>query len=175
MICVTFVYIHNHVGDTAVYVCHGSAFERHMVDIFQRFSGQKVQPIHVCFIMRHSHSSTGVFDVDNCFEQITLTFLNILSQRVQIRGKYNGSREESFSVFAFAFTEQLFPPFIHHQHARFITHQNFRIFALAQQNVAICSIFQCIVVLQRSNRIARTRILRTAHHVVQINSGNSDG
>ena len=70
---------------------------------------------------------------------------------MQVCRKYNRSREQALIVLAFAFTEQLFIPLIHHCKCRVIGYQHFNFFSLSAENISDCSILVTVVVFEISH------------------------
>ena len=53
---------------------------------------------------------TGLLNHQECFHEGPLSFLNVLSDGMQVRRVLCDERKEAGSVFAFAFSEELLPP-----------------------------------------------------------------
>ena len=99
------------VRDFAIHMGETGTLTSYLVDFVNATMLQIVQIVEILGILRDGHVMVRIIHCQNSFENLARTFLDVLSEGVQVGGENRSCREDSLMFLALAFAEQLFEPF----------------------------------------------------------------
>ncbi len=144
------------------------------VDELHGLAVQIVQAVQIAVHVADCDIRTLLLDPDDRLKQVACTVLNKLSDGMQVGGECRGYRENALVLFALRLCVQLLVPLAEHNQCRIVIDQNFRILALAVQNIADRCIAEAVVVLRRAVEEGLTRLCGAAHHLCDVDAGSGD-
>ena len=165
----------DHVGHAAVVVGQHSALKGLLVDKCHGAALQVVQAVHVGGIVAQSNLVLGLVDEHHRLKQSAAAILDILAQRVQIRGEDDRGGEQALVVLALALAEELLPPLVHHGVAGLVADHDLGALALVVQDVADGGVLVAVVLLQRGVVVQLHGLLGAAHQGIDVRAGHGDG
>ena len=123
------------VWHSAVDMRQDGSLLRCLVHLVETPASDVVHLIKICIVLRNPHLAGRILNADNGLHEVTQTFLNILSHRVQVGGECHAGREGALAVLALALTVKLFPPFAEIAETRLVVHENL---------VGLAGMIQCL-------------------------------
>ena len=148
--------------------------QRLLVGFVQILAGNEVELVHILRIVRNDKAVAGVLNVDDRFENVAHTLLHDLTERMQVGRINDRRRENTLAVFAFAFAEELLPPFVHILIGRFVTSHDLDGLAFFMKNVADDGVAIRVVLVGVADRKLFGCSCRTGHDLIDINTGCRD-
>ena len=114
---------------------------------------QEVQSIQISLVCRNQYAMICSFHGDNRFENRTLTVLNPLTHGMQIGCQIYRCGENTFTVFTFALSIKLFPPFCDIMQFRMEVSQDLNLFTALIQLVTSSGIDSGHIISERNARV----------------------
>ena len=152
---------------------HGAEV-RLLVHEVQRLAFQIVQTVQILPVGADGVPGGGRIEADHGLENVPLTLLDHLTQRVEVGGELGGHGEQTLAVLALGLAEQLLPPAAEHLEARLVALKDLHGLAVAIQQVPHGGILPDGV-LEGTQIVAFLGVGSTVHHLHDVDTGHSQG